>query len=780
MAEISLLDRLRSAPDRSPGERGGAGGPHALRNRLLMAALGALACFIAAVLAAPEIKLPVNVFKEHEIAADDVRATVNFFATDTLATEARRREAFNEVKPVYEFAPNALDSAVAAIRSAFEETGPEQPDYDAATVSRLVLKNWAVTPTPTLAQSLASLEERRDFEEVVSTFLSPLYQRGVVVNRDMLIRESERGITVRNTVTGVERPIVEPRNTVDFDAARRELASAARREVSSYQELARVVAHDLLRPNLVFNGELTLRQRQKAAEEVAPVLYLVRKGEVLVREGDRVRAEQEEKLVAHAREIERSGTTWTQHLLLFAGLFLTTAICIEYGRANIRKARLASKDLAFVAFTFLLMLFLQRIGAVFADRIPSGALALVFAVPMAAGLVTVRMVLNSETALVTAIPYLAAASLGAGLETGFFFPLVIGALFGAHVAGRVTRRVEFLRIGVYTGVAQAAAMLLIISFKGTPLGTDAWWQVGGAFAGGLLTGLAALGFVPLAETVFGYATDMRLVELASLDHPLLRELMLVAPGTYHHSMVTGTLVKGAAEAIGARSVLATTACYFHDIGKIHKAAYFIENQEVGRNPHDKLNPSMSALILISHVKEGAEASEKYRLGKDITDIIRQHHGTSLIRYFYQKASESARPGVDEVHEDDYRYPGPKPQSREAALVMLADAVEAATRSLSDPKPALIQGTVQNLINRIFADGQLDECDLSLKDLHSIARSFVHTLGGIYHQRIDYPLAAHKERKDDGSADQKRQSDGRAGRATVRAENEENLKRLGQR
>jgi hypothetical protein len=212
--------------------------------------------------------------------------------------------------------------------------------------------------------------------------------------------------------------------------------------------------------------------------------------------------------------------------------------------------------------------------------------------------------------------------------------------------------------------------------------------------------------------------------------------MLEAPGTYHHSVIVGTMVEAAASEIGANPLLAKVCGYFHDIGKIKKPLYFIENQADGVNRHDKLAPSMSSLILIAHIKDGAEIAKKHKLGHAIIETIRQSHGTSLITYFYEKAKQLK--GEDRVNIDDFRYPGPRPQTREAGLVMLADAVEAASRTLANPTPSRIQGLVQNLINRIFSDGQLDNCELTLKDLHNIAKSFNKILNGIHHHRIEYP------------------------------------------
>jgi putative nucleotidyltransferase with HDIG domain len=266
--------------------------------------------------------------------------------------------------------------------------------------------------------------------------------------------------------------------------------------------------------------------------------------------------------------------------------------------------------------------------------------------------------------------------------------------------------------------------------------------------------------------------------------------MIQAPGTYHHSIMVGLLVENAAESIGANPLLARVAAYYHDIGKIRKPLYFAENLKNQGNKHDKLAPSMSALILISHVKDGVELARENKLGSVLIDIIRQHHGTSLIKFFYDKAQQQSK--GEAVNEQDYRYPGPKPQSREAALIMLADAVEAAGRTLSNPTSARIQGMVQKIINKIFIDGQLNECDLTLKDLHKIAKSFNRILVGIFHQRVEYPEPAYKERareeKKSAAAEQKGQSSGDLHRESaaepavqpgeVTTDSIEDLKRLG--
>jgi len=313
------------------------------------------------------------------------------------------------------------------------------------------------------------------------------------------------------------------------------------------------------------------------------------------------------------------------------------------------------------------------------------------------------------------------------------------------------------------------------------LGTGLLFELGFGLFGGLLAAVLVSGIIPLIESAFRYTTNLKLVELANMNNPLLRELMFQAPGTYHHSIIVGNLAEAAAETIGANPLLARVAAYYHDIGKARKPLYFIENVSGTENKHDKLAPSMSALILVAHLKDGVEMAKEHHLGRSLVDIIRQHHGTSLMKFFYDRAKQREEREVDEY---DYRYPGPKPQTREAALIMLADAVEAASRTLTDPTPARIQGMVQKIVNNIFIDGQLDECELTLKDLHNIAKSFNRVLGGIFHHRIDYPEPVTKERSEKGSKkhdedrDRKSAKEDQGSQAPAKKRSAEDLKRLG--
>lgn len=277
-----------------------------------------------------------------------------------------------------------------------------------------------------------------------------------------------------------------------------------------------------------------------------------------------------------------------------------------------------------------------------------------------------------------------------------------------------------------------------------------------AATNGFLSSVLAIGSLPFLEHIFKITTPIRLLELANPSNPLLRRLQIEAPGTYHHSIMVGNLAEAAAEGIGADTLWVRVGSYYHDIGKIKRPYFFVENQFSLENPHEKLNPSLSTLIITYHVKDGVEIAREHGLPDKLIDIIEQHHGTDLVRYFYQRATETLQGERDTLIEDDFRYEGPKPQTKEAALVMLADSVEAAVKALNKSSPAKIEGIIQKIIRERLDDGQFDECNLTLKDLNSIKNSFIKILGGMFHSRIEYPETVLKEmerKKNDAGSDQ---------------------------
>jgi cyclic-di-AMP phosphodiesterase PgpH len=335
-----------------------------------------------------------------------------------------------------------------------------------------------------------------------------------------------------------------------------------------------------------------------------------------------------------------------------------------------------------------------------------------------------------------------------GVMEDFNFSFAVVSLVGGVAAARgvynCKKRNDIYKAGLIVGVVNCLMVFFLFAVNRMEHDNANYEFILAApagFIGGIFSSLVTMMVIPLLETLFSYTTDVKLLELSNLNHPLLREMLLKSPGTYHHSMMVGNMVESAAEEIGANSLLGKVMCYYHDIGKIEHANYFIENQKPGQNPHDQISPFLSRTLLVAHVKDGVELGMKYKLGKPIIDGIIQHHGTTLISFFYNKALDQKVSEDPDFSEDEFRYPGPKPQFREAALCMLADSIEAAARSLDEPTPARLQNIVKNIIQRKFADGQLDECNLTLRDISKVENAFIRTLLGIYHQRIDYPRQA---------------------------------------
>jgi putative nucleotidyltransferase with HDIG domain len=346
-------------------------------------------------------------------------------------------------------------------------------------------------------------------------------------------------------------------------------------------------------------------------------------------------------------------------------------------------------------------------------------------------------------------------------------PLLVTSLISGFTAVSLTlqvrRRSKLIRAGIGVGLA-IWLLSLTFGFIGPinfflPIGND-WKMIGlqsaYAIGNGIVTAMIVGGAIPILEQLFQVTTDISWLEASDLNHPLLRRMTIEAPGTYHHSLVVANLAEAAAEAIGANATLCRVCSYFHDVGKLVKPEYFTENMNFERNPHDDLAPTMSALIIIAHVKEGVDLALKHKLNHRIIDIIQEHHGTSLVYYFYQRAiqqQEDARAGgkimnmreedIPEVREESFRYSGPKPQTKESAIVSLADIVESASRSIEKPTPQKIEQLVNELIEERIADGQLDECDLTLGDLRVIAERFRFTLMTMLHTRIAYPRAESK-------------------------------------
>jgi putative nucleotidyltransferase with HDIG domain len=444
--------------------------------------------------------------------------------------------------------------------------------------------------------------------------------------------------------------------------------------------------------------------------------------------------------------IPRTGGRYKQIFPFVGAVALTLAVTLfltewfGFAGREVRKVRLAARDFLFLCSLALALIFIAKAVTDILPFTPYSRGGMVsphiyvYLIPLPAFAMVVRILLNSEVAILfTVAASVLSAAAAQGTWSSFLFLLLAGTA-GASRSGRVPDRYRMLWAGVLTSpVCALAAVALEFAFHGE---SGIVWAGLFAAVNGLASGPIALAILPVAEFAFRYTSDIRLMELSSTNHPLLQRLITRAPGTFHHSVVVGTLAEAGAAAIGANPLLCRVAALFHDVGKISKPEYFFENQAGGGNVHDTLTPGMSRIVIISHVKEGVRLAEENRLGERITEIISQHHGTSLLYFFLEKA----QPMIMErkASEDGFRYPGPRPRTREAAIIMLADAAEAASRSLRRPSPGDIDEAVNRIVNRTYLDGQLDECDMTLRDLSSVGKAFSRVLSAVSHTRVEYP------------------------------------------
>jgi cyclic-di-AMP phosphodiesterase PgpH len=635
------------------------------------------------------------------------------------------------------------------------------PEARAALDKALTPKLEALSRSLGASVTADELRQLKDahFSESVEDALAELVTMAmstyVIQDRAMLNLADKRAVSVRVLQGG--RPLDEIQlgdaNSVkDVAEAQRWVGQAALSRNEAFPKALREavggVAQRLVQANLSPNRSETQARRVAAAEAARPVIEIIEQGELIVQEGERVDDRTLMRLHALARTDEQSNP-----LRVFAGALLftlmLTGMAHYYGHANVKKYRPGNRELAFLAFMLVITLALAKLWSVGAHsfvewqtQIPITAVQ--YAVPIAMGGMLVRFIVNSETALLYSLVISPLFGLLFDSSMTMMAFGLVGSVAGAHGVRHVKERSQITKASINTGFAGMATVLCLQLFSGRGLDESLAWNLGGALSGGVIVALIVSTAAGLLEDLFRFTTDIRLLELANMNHPLLKDLLIKAPGTYHHSIMVGTLAEAGAEAIGANPLLSRVTAYYHDIGKTKKPEYFGENQGRGLNPHDRISPNMSATIIKSHVTYGVEMAKHYKLPQPIIDVIEQHHGTTLIAYFYNKAKSLAGDD-DEVTEEQFRYDGPKPQFRESALVMIADHCEATAKSLAEPTEDRIRGLVQKLINKLFADGQFDEVELTLKDLHLIARAYTTMLTDYYSStRPAYQTAATKD------------------------------------
>lgn len=783
---------------------------------------------IIAALITPSFMVSRRSYRLGDIADRNIKAKRDILVEDEAATIKKRQEAARQAPAVYDLDENVVVHIHERVQAAFQAMR-DSLNYTSRPGIENGLLPDAEPPTFLLDGSSHSLEVterrkgllqgRKDFEDLIgfeipdeifsslshgrfsdelsnrlSQLLKGILDQGIISSKNWLAHTQGHDIIVRKMGTSEEFLMPPPHDFPDLKEARKLIRRQAQEMWGTNGETTSIgfLGSQLLQPNLTFNLAASDQIREKAYAAVKPVYIQVRKNEMLVREGQRIGPEELLKLKGHEQGI--AGRHW---LLIFVTMFLSSGLCIwvvvHVVKQHIPSYRMDLCDYLFLGILLVILLSMGRATMWIVDLVGDASShvsgkTMIYAIPLSAGAMMASIFFGVTVSLLFSLLLTLFAGMLFGKDFGLLFYFLIGCYVAAHGVTPCRNRMIPIKAGLFVGCANAVVIVLNafvheqINFLG--IATNAFF----GFSGGIFAGVLVTGFTPLAEMVFGYTTDTKLLELVTMDQPLLQTLMVQAPGTYHHSVIVGNMVEAAAKSIGANALLAKVAAYYHDIGKIKKPLYYIENQVECENRHEKLAPSMSSLILISHVKEGIELARQHHLPKPVIDIICQHHGTSFISFFYKKALEARereqtrRSAVlPPINIDDYRYPGPKPQTKEAGLVMLADVVEAACRSLGDPTPARIQGMVSRLINNIFSDGQLEDCELTLKDLHSIAKHFNQILATIHHQRIEYPTVSLKDEKGKSDASDPSQRESRPDRdkpGADRTGGRTDLKRLG--
>jgi putative nucleotidyltransferase with HDIG domain len=735
----------------------------------------------------PNLLVTEHSYEIGEVADKDIKAARDFFITNEEATKDARKEAEDKILTLYDQDVSLLPKLSQQVRQSFEdirklfeveterkrkesEADSEQEEHTASEALSAPLTLPSFTPQiPSLHDRVLQMkgdfekkigitvgdkdfdllikeEFRKEIEDIIVQILKEILENGVVANKDVLLREGDKGIVLRDLGTKTEGTVQNLRKFYGPDEYKDMVKDFAASLLEGFNKALIPLVSDfcirLIQPNITLNRSETEERKAKAAAAVEPVRFRIRAGEMILREGDIVTDIKLLKLENMNSEGDRKKLYARS---VGAMTILLILISVTYTLHINRRCQISfksNKDLLFIAALLAVFFFVPKISASLFDSLTQNrpfsisASSLTFGIPLGASAMTICVFAGFDLAVFFAMLISVCTALIFQNRFEIFIYFLISCIMAAYWIQDCRERKVFITAGIKLGCFNVLIATATDVYAGNYIWSRILWDWVFAFMGGLGSGILTVGIAPLIEIAFGYTSDITLHELANLDRPLLRRLMLEAPGTYHHSVVVGSMVEAAAAEIGANPLLAKVCGYYHDIGKLKQPVYFIENQNDGKNRHDKLAPSMSALILISHVKHGVEMGKKDKLGQAIIDTIQQHHGTSFIRFFYEKAKQLK--GEESVKSEDFRYPGPKPQTREAGLVMLADVVEAASRTLDNPTPSRIQGHVQKLINGIFSDGQLDNCELTLRDLNNIAKSFNKILNGIHHHRIEYP------------------------------------------
>ncbi|WP_214701828.1 MULTISPECIES: HDIG domain-containing metalloprotein [unclassified Exiguobacterium] len=641
------------------------------------------------------------------IAEQDIRSPIT--VEDRVATERLKQEVTNGVGSQFSLRREFADQQIAKVEqlfAAFDKTDDETELADIKNRLNSTEANGALADEELNSLLEADKNTRQTVEDVTVTALQQVMDDRIETSSEAVAEARDRAAAIID------------QSPLSFE----------------FRAISKTLSDELIVPNYVFDSEATRQKEQEAVDAVDPVI--IQEGQLLVNQGEVVTREVYRKLeLSGAIDPNRSLAPLFGSFLLSA--LLTGGFLFMLIRSKIKDLLLSPKILVTVYGLLLLQLgIFFGVGYIGVDYT---TYAYILA-PTAFVVLLLRILIDERVALASAFITMIAGSIVVtfGQSTNFMTLVYVatGSFLAVFLVEPKIQRKRLFLSGVLLGLVNIIMVIALLLLRNVQISWEmAMYLSGFAVISALLSIVLTFGFLPFLEPWFGVLSSSRLIELMSPTHPLLRKLLMEAPGTYHHSMMVANLAESACEAIGADGLLARVASYYHDLGKTERPLHFIENQQGGGNPHDRLTPEESADIIMAHPYDGADLLRRYKLPKEIIDIAEQHHGTSLLKYFYVKAKEDQE---KDVSESRFRYPGPKPQTREAAVVMIVDSIEAAVRSQKQPTPEKIRMLVRSIIRDKLADGQFEECELTTKEIWFVGESACETLTGLFHERIEYP------------------------------------------
>ncbi len=755
------------------------------RRGLANSGLFALLAVLIIVVCFTGLSPPTPVIREGQVARTRVTADVEFTYRSEIETRALQEERGRRVPPVYRIDMSGYESFKESFERIFEalqthfslpDAEAERPRPNAESIAEALRRDDIPNPYNLSPGDLAvvfgtlSPRQRRDATEEALHTLRDVLRQGIYEMDESPFGDASGRLSRFNVFDDEGR--LDQVDIQPYEEALRSLRiNLSALDVPRHVSIAYFrMLREGLRPNVRFDEEKTNELVARTQAAVEPVTVTVRQGDTILEPNSRVSARQVEQLEAYRRALRQAEAQ--ERTLGLDPLFIERAllvIIIVLGAAlYLRVSRISIADnqriITYAGLLVIFNLFIIRLLFEFrtsgiAEANPVLSTVVPFLTPVALGPMIITMLLGVAPGVLAAafIGILNAMMYGNSLH--ILVASHITALVAIYFCRNIQMRARVVRAGFFSGLVLASAAIFL-GMRDSVEWTTVVYQVLAAAGAGALTGVIVVGILPFWENLFKVSTDITLLELTDFNHPLLRRLQIEAPGSYHHSLMVANLAENAAARIGANPLICRVCALYHDIGKMVKPEYFTENQRDGYNPHIERNPSMSALVIKAHVKEGVQLAREYKLPRVIIDVIREHHGTSLIQYFYYKALEQQRVSalpdspmpnaprveLDKVNEDTYRYEGPRPHFVESTLIMLADSVEAAGRCLRKVTPQSIDELLEKIFQQRLENGQLDDAPLTIRDLAAVRESFSFTLLNMLHARIEYPDNPEAERK----------------------------------